>query len=39
MKKSDLKYGYLVKTRNNYFYIVMPSLSGDVLTNGNTLLQ
>lgn len=34
MKKSDLKYGYLIKTRNNHFYIVMPSLSGDVLTNG-----
>lgn len=33
MNKSDLKAGYLVRTRNNHFYIVMPMLYGNVLVS------
>lgn len=33
MNKSALKTGYLVKTRNNHFYIVMITISGTVLTS------
>lgn len=33
MNKSELKTGYLVRTRNNHFYIVMPTLCGDVLVS------
>lgn len=33
MNKSDLNVGYLVRTRNNHFYIVMITMTGTVLVS------